>query len=186
MAYINIKRLQIDQHRAWMLRTWFYLGTIVTLRIIQILAALITAGWAAATQYLAISCDEILSIHGGATNAVYKLYPGCNPNNTAFATDGMVVVKSNFNSQDAAEIAASLDMGFAMAGWLGLVVHAIGVEIYLSLTPKESSRLRQVSYERQLARGMKNPGSAGLVVEKFGDSDTWEMKPLQGGDLERH
>lgn len=24
MAYINIKRLQIEQHRAWMLRAWFY------------------------------------------------------------------------------------------------------------------------------------------------------------------
>lgn len=24
MAYINIKRLQIEQHRAWMLRGWFY------------------------------------------------------------------------------------------------------------------------------------------------------------------
>ena len=23
MAYYNIKRLQIEQHRAWMLRTWF-------------------------------------------------------------------------------------------------------------------------------------------------------------------
>lgn len=26
MAYYNIKRLQIDQHRAWMLRTMFYMG----------------------------------------------------------------------------------------------------------------------------------------------------------------
>ena len=26
MAYINIKRLQIEQHRAWMLRAWFYVG----------------------------------------------------------------------------------------------------------------------------------------------------------------
>ena len=24
MAYYNVKRLQIDQHRAWMLRGWFY------------------------------------------------------------------------------------------------------------------------------------------------------------------
>jgi uncharacterized membrane protein len=24
LAFYNIKRLQIDQHRAWMLRTWFY------------------------------------------------------------------------------------------------------------------------------------------------------------------
>jgi hypothetical protein len=26
MAYINIKRLQIEQHRMWMLRAWFYVG----------------------------------------------------------------------------------------------------------------------------------------------------------------
>ena len=25
-AYINIKRLQIDQHRAWMMRTWAYVS----------------------------------------------------------------------------------------------------------------------------------------------------------------
>lgn len=24
LAYYGVKRLQIDQHRAWMLRTWFY------------------------------------------------------------------------------------------------------------------------------------------------------------------
>ncbi|MDI1486179.1 MAG: hypothetical protein OHK93_005405 [Ramalina farinacea] len=42
LAYYNIKRLQIDQHRAWMLRAAFYLGTIITLRIIMIIAAQIT------------------------------------------------------------------------------------------------------------------------------------------------
>jgi hypothetical protein len=26
LAYYNIKMLQIDQHRAWMLRTWFYVS----------------------------------------------------------------------------------------------------------------------------------------------------------------
>lgn len=26
IAYINIKRLQIEQHRAWMLRAWFYVS----------------------------------------------------------------------------------------------------------------------------------------------------------------
>ena len=34
LAYYNIKRLQIDQHRAWMIRTWFYAGSIITLRLI--------------------------------------------------------------------------------------------------------------------------------------------------------
>lgn len=28
IAYYNIKRLQIDQHRAWMLRTFFYVRDI--------------------------------------------------------------------------------------------------------------------------------------------------------------
>lgn len=26
LALYNIKRLQIDQHRAWMIRTWFYVS----------------------------------------------------------------------------------------------------------------------------------------------------------------
>jgi hypothetical protein len=46
----------------------------------------------------------------------------------------------------------------------------LGCEIYLWLTPAESARLRQVSYERQLEAGYKNPGSAGLVVQKYGDA----------------
>jgi hypothetical protein len=27
ISYINIKRLQIEQHRAWMLRGWFYVSS---------------------------------------------------------------------------------------------------------------------------------------------------------------
>jgi len=30
LAIYNIKRLQIDQHRAWMLRAWFYVSVIQT------------------------------------------------------------------------------------------------------------------------------------------------------------
>lgn len=41
----------------------------------------------------------------------------------------------------------------------------------LRLTPKESNRLRQVSYERQLERGMSRPGYAGLTAERFGDAE---------------
>jgi hypothetical protein len=43
----------------------------------------------------------------------------------------------------------------------------------LKLTPRETQRLRQVSYEKQLEAGMKNPGSAGFTVERFGDADPW-------------
>jgi hypothetical protein len=46
----------------------------------------------------------------------------------------------------------------------------------LRLTPRETQRLRQVSYEKQLEAGMKNPGSAGLTAERFGDADPWISK----------
>ena len=37
-AYYNIMRLQIDQHRAWMIRTWSYAASIITLRLIMIIS----------------------------------------------------------------------------------------------------------------------------------------------------
>ena len=57
----------------------------------------------------------------------------------------------------------------------------------LRLTPRETARLRQISYTRQLAAGFKYPGSAGLVVERFGDAEPWvpenshnpDSKPFQ-------
>lgn len=41
------------------------------------------------------------------------------------------------------------------------------------MTPKESERLRQISYEKQLEAGFANPGSAGLPLDRFGDADRW-------------
>ena len=56
-----------------------------------------------------------------------------------------------------------------MLMWIVLVIHLIGVEVYLRLTPSESERLRVVLYERQLEAGFKNLGSAGLTIDRFGD-----------------
>lgn len=54
IAWINIKRLQIDQHRKWMLRTWFYAGSIITVRIVMIITAQIIA---AIGQYYTVSLE---------------------------------------------------------------------------------------------------------------------------------
>jgi hypothetical protein len=48
----------------------------------------------------------------------------------------------------------------------------------LRLTPRETQRLRQVSYEKQLEAGMKNPGYAGLTAERIGDADPWIPKKI--------
>lgn len=45
--------------------------------------------------------------------------------------------------------------------------------MYLRLTPKESERLRRVSYEKQLEAGYRSPGSAGLVLDRWADADAW-------------
>ena len=43
-------------------------------------------------------------------------------------------------------------------------------EVYINLTPAESERLRIVSYQKQLARGYKHPGSAGITADRIGDA----------------
>lgn len=104
---------------------------------------------------------------------VYSTYPVCSPGNSNLTVDSQVIVKVNYNGNPEQSDTA-LDIGFPMAIWIALVIHAVGIELYLRLTPKEAERLRNVSYKRQLAAGMQNPGSAGLVAEKFGDMDLWE------------
>lgn len=167
LAWYNIKCLQIDQHRKWMLRAMFTLGTIITLRLIMIISAKITSR--IGTYDTVKSCDEIYFIHDNNNETLARLYPQC----VSSVANQHVVVHASWKNHQADQIGASLDMSFGMAMWLALFLHLVGVEIYLALTPRENERLRQVSYERQLERGMKNPGSAGLTADRFGDAERW-------------
>jgi hypothetical protein len=54
--------------------------------------------------------------------------------------------------------------------WLSLIIHFVGVEIYLHMTPAETTRLRVVSYEKQLEAGFAHPGSSGLTSDRWGDA----------------
>jgi len=165
MAYYNIKRLQIDQHRAWMLRAFFYMGTIITERLIQIISALIIT---MVGDYYAIkSCDEVAFIKDSFEKTV-SLYPQC----ANMSGSAPLIVNANFN-KGPESIGASLGVSFGMALWLAFVMHLVGVEIYLNLTPAEGDRLRNVSYEKQLEAGYKNPGSSGLTSDRWGDAPTW-------------
>ena len=166
LAWWNIKCLQIDQHRAWMLRLMFYLGIIITLRLIQIIQAQVFT-----SRFETLTCTELAIPYSGGANienvnltVLANKFPQCLNN-----PEGLVSIKADFRARKPENIETSLRMGFEMADWLALLLHAVGVEIYLALTPAEGERLRKVSYERQLERGWKNPGSAGLVAERLGD-----------------
>ncbi|GME34349.1 hypothetical protein GGS26DRAFT_65565 [Neofusicoccum parvum] len=187
LALYNIRRQQLDQHRAWMLRTWFYLGFIITLRLIQALAAAVLTRWPASTapggraHHALMSCPQLLYVHVGNESALHAAFPLCAPANAALlaAADGLVPVRAALGP-DRARNSAALEVSFAAAGTLALVLHAVGVEVYLRLTGAEEERLRRVSWERQRARGYKNPGSAGLVADRLGDAEPWIMKEVVG------
>ena len=181
LAIYNVKRLQIDQHRAWMLRAWFYFGSIITLRLILIISTLIISTM---SRYrLAMECAKLDYIIEDRLE-MSSTYPDCVAYFNGTQPDQTAVVQANFNGS-VEQIGASLDMTFGMAMWLALWLHAVGVEIYLHLTPREAQRLRQVSYEKQLEAGFKHAGSGGLTSDRLGDGEKWQpMNPPSGGNNE--
>lgn len=176
LSYINIKRLQIDQHRAWMLRTWFYAGSIITLRVIMMAANTWITEHPDGNWYTVQTCALIWKQYvvsgapDGEGNPVPEIYPQClNGSSTV-----PVIVKADNNGPGPEYSTAAFQLTFGMSVWLALIIHAIAVELYLTLTPAESERLRVVSYERQLKAGLRHPGRSGLTVDRLGDAPTWK------------
>lgn len=168
LAYVNIKRLQIEQHRAWMLRAWAYSASIITIRLVQIIAAQIVG--LIPDSYRMVACEQLASV-GAAEEYV----------NCAADPQGWTAVRMDFGGSGVAEVMAALQGTFAGAGVLAFLLHALGIEIYLHLTPAEAERLRKVSYERQVERGFRRQGSAGLTSDRFGDAE-W-LVPSKDGQV---
>ncbi|KAL1642556.1 hypothetical protein SLS58_005324 [Diplodia intermedia] len=138
LAYYNVKMLQIDQHRAWMLRGWFYAACIITVRIIVIITARITS--AQKDYFTARPCAQLDYIFNFQQDATLRHHPECvrfydgsNPGQHA-------LVNARFGTT-AAEATAALGIPFGMAMWLALTLHAVGVEVYVS-RPLTLSRTR--------------------------------------------
>ncbi|KAG9191710.1 hypothetical protein G6011_10444 [Alternaria panax] len=169
ISYFNIKRLQIEQHRAWMLRGWFYAGTIITSRLIVIIAAKIIASQG---YYIVWTCKKIAVTISDDVDLATS-YPTCTSFVNGTDPEAVSSVAATFGSGDAANTGAALNVVFGMALWVSLALHAFGVELYLHLTPKEAQRLRQISYQRQIESGFRNPGSSGLTADRLGDAEKW-------------
>ncbi|KAL1800803.1 hypothetical protein ACET3X_001145 [Alternaria dauci] len=169
ISYVNVKRLQIEQHRAWMLRGWFYAGAIITARFIMIIAANIIVSQ---DYYVVWTCAKIAATVSDNEDLATS-YPACASFVNGTDPEAVSSVAATFGAGDAANTGAALNVVFGMALWVSFALHAFGVELYLHLTPKEAQRLRQISYQRQLEAGLRNPGSAGLTADRLGDAEKW-------------
>ncbi|KAI0805801.1 hypothetical protein GGR55DRAFT_256760 [Xylaria sp. FL0064] len=179
IAIINIKRLQIEQHRAWMICAWAFGGVIITLRIGLIIGAIVVSSIGG--YYFAEPCDKINYALGGR-DATLSFYPECASFFSGENLDQQAIVKANYNGNNTIEVGAAFNIVFGPAGWLAIALHAFAAELYLRLTPAEHDHLRNVSYQHQLEAGMKNPGRASLTADQLGDAVRWTPKSAAGSD----
>lgn len=77
------------------------------------------------------SCAKLLDVIGDAQELVQQ-YPSCSGLVNGGNLEAVAAVNANFGGS-AVESMSAMNMSFGMAGWLALALHAIGVEVYVSL-----------------------------------------------------
>jgi len=132
LAWWNVRKLQIEQHRAWMLRSWFYAGAIVTMRPLLVFMIMILglSPWASRSS-AAMPCAKIAYFYGGSLNATMARYPECGSYFAGEDPDKFAVVKMDLRG-DPPNVMALVTSVFGTSLWLALAIHAVGVEIYVS------------------------------------------------------
>jgi hypothetical protein len=176
MAYYNIKKLQIEQHRAWMLRAWINASFIITMRLISSIINAVQKG-VGQTYYLATPCYVVDYMFGGNQTQVLHFHPLCESFYSGANQEQRTVTVGGPDAQTVDQFVASYVSTSGAAAWLALAIHVFAVEVYLRLTPAEGERLRRISYQRQLEAGMRNPGNEGLTAQRLGDAEAWDPTP---------
>ena len=126
-----------------------------------------------ATYYTGLPCYVVDFLFKSNETRVLDSYPNCKLFYDGTDPKQHVLVTADTGSEGVDHVVAGFFAGFGAGGWLALAIHVIGVELYLHLTPAEGERLRRISYQRQLEAGMRNPGNAGLTVQRLGDAEPW-------------
>jgi hypothetical protein len=148
LAWINIRRLQVDQHRKWMLRAWFYVsisislhlatpnplwqfGSIITERMI--LGSSMAIIPSTSSYYYAMPCSKIVGTmawSGMPSSVAQSKYPTCEAYLNGTSPHQYAVVQAN-SSGGPENSAALLDISFGMSIWLAILIHAVGIEVYV-------------------------------------------------------
>ena len=88
-------------------------------------------------------CDVIDSLYS-SQNATLAQYPACQSFYSGENPEQSVIVPVRMSSRPE-EIAAALDVSFGMALWLAMIIHAVGVEIYVGAPLSEMTSDSQLT-----------------------------------------
>ncbi|KAI0886842.1 uncharacterized protein GGS22DRAFT_158836 [Annulohypoxylon maeteangense] len=134
---ISVKRHKIAEHRAWMLRAWVYGGSIVTMRVIMVVAVVVIS--MIGGFYYVEPCDKINFMLKGE-NATLAVYPDCAPFLSGEDPDRHIaVLASVFHRENPVQVAAALNLVFGTSGWMAIFLNTLGVELYLRSEPAQHS-----------------------------------------------
>ena len=99
------------------------------MRIIMIASAIAASyiGGYSSTQ----PCDKIKFVLNGRGEA-WKRYPGCEAFYSGENPDQRVIVDADVNSGDIMKLVAALNLTYGKSSWLAIVLHSVGIEIYVS------------------------------------------------------
>jgi hypothetical protein len=107
----------------------FQAGSIITTRIVMILATVIIS---ASGGYSAVwPCPKIESALPHPSMLISD-YPTCTAYANGTDPNGLAVVLANLTGETGVNAGAALNLSFGMALWLSVVLHAIGIEVYVS------------------------------------------------------
>ncbi|KAG9103838.1 hypothetical protein FRC06_007650 [Ceratobasidium sp. 370] len=156
-AWSAIRRLQIDEHRIWVIRAWSYQAQVLTERLI--VGMLVVYISKARGYYYALPCDEVGYVLNNQ-ELYARDYPQCQAGWTGSRVTH-VSVEANAGDKTGLGLAAAARSAFGTSMWIAILIHVLGTEYYLYKTKDESERLQQVSTKRQKVRQLLKEGHAG-------------------------
>jgi hypothetical protein len=183
-GYLAIRRRDIPAHRIWMIRTWGYTGSILTMRPLFVIFGLVSNVYSPNSWYAVSTCDQLIYLYkyeGLPIPDLISRYPACvalDPDlitNTtvpfAAAFGGVTVpgveamapilvpVRAYFSTKYPEEIAAMLTLTFGPAFWVALLVHVVVTEWWLDSEKKAAEK--KVVEERKKHAGAEKGGLVG-------------------------
>ncbi|EPE24223.1 hypothetical protein GLAREA_08073 [Glarea lozoyensis ATCC 20868] len=158
-AWKGIRDHRIDIHRAWTIRCWSYVGSILSLRVWMVILIVGIMRIAPDTFYVAISCAKMEFMFPDPVDraAMYERHPSCFNLTTAASEKTYMGISANMKRVNLEETTAILSLVFGLAGMIGLIMNIGFVETYLNLTRDDDERLKKFSMAKRRKLGLEKP-----------------------------